>query len=130
MPIAYCPCHGHKVQYTGIKPKECPTCGQPMEMKASAAAPISIPTKSVAKTSGKYSWETETAEVIHAIESEAFGGMDLVIKKDPNDGKIPTIKDIRENGASGGLDLRESRAPNGKGGINAASLVAEMLKKS
>ena len=125
MPISYCP-SGHKVSYSGVKPAKCPSCNGPMEVK-----PIHIPAAGPVKTAAKpgtYSWASETEEVIHAIEQGDFGGMDISISKGEFDGKLPTIKDVRENGAVGGVDLREANGPGSNRGVSAASLVAEMLK--
>jgi hypothetical protein len=95
--------------------------------------PIHIPAAGPVKTAAKpgvYSWESESQEVVHAIEEGSFGGMDIVLNRDQFDGKIPTIKDVRENGAIGGVDLRSSNSPGGRNTpISAASLVQEMLKQ-
>lgn len=152
MPVVYCPIKAHRVQFSGIKPAKCPTCGadmSPPPVVASQAAATVV----LAPISRKQTWadigfvsnqsleeqdrlerggssarsgrRQETAEIEDG--DIAFDRGTLRVSKD--DTKLMTVQELRESGQAvertGDSGTRVEGASNRV--LSTADLVKEMI---
>lgn len=128
----YCP-RGHRIEHSGVKPANCPTCGSEMEPKLVAPPLEEYSDASFAPRRHPARSRPMEVETYEDDDGEDLGGyaFDRGTAKVIKDNSVMTVKDLKASGMSvERVEASESSPGGSNTAVRTEDLVAEIIAQS